>query len=134
MNGPEVSDLLKSAKTIAVVGLSSNPTRPSFGVAQYLQQHGYRIIPVNPNEPEILGEKSYASLLEIPDQIDIVDIFRRSDAVFPIVEEALSKGTRCVWMQQGVINEQAAERAKAAGVLVVMDECILKEHWRISRS
>jgi predicted CoA-binding protein len=132
MSGSPVTDpiteLLKSARTIAVVGLSSNRFRPSFGVAQYLQSVGYRIIPVNPNEPEVLGEKSYATLDEILDKIDIVDIFRRSEFVPEVVEAAIRIGAKAVWMQEGVVNEEAAEQARRAGLFVVMDHCILKEH------
>jgi uncharacterized protein len=127
-----IADLLRSSKTIAVVGLSSKRFRPSFGVTQYMQSAGYRIIPVNPNEAEVLGEKSYASLEAIPPEIkiDIVDIFRRSEEVPPIVESAIKTGARAIWMQKGVINEAAAARAREAGLEVVMDLCILKEHRR----
>jgi uncharacterized protein len=127
-----IADLLRSSKTIAVVGLSSKRFRPSFGVTQYMQSVGYRIIPVNPNEAEVLGEKSYASLEAIPSgiKIDIVDIFRRSEEVAPIVESAIKIGARAIWMQEGVINEAAAARARGAGLEVVMDLCILKEHRR----
>jgi predicted CoA-binding protein len=129
-----VHEILLSAKTIAVVGLSSDPMRPSFGVAQYLQRHGYRIIPVNPNETEVLGERSYADLDSVPDHVDIVDIFRRSEFVPDIVEGAIRKGARCVWMQQGVIHEQAARRAEQAGLVAVMDECILVAYSRMRHS
>jgi uncharacterized protein len=127
-----IADLLRSSKTIAVVGLSSKRFRPSFGVTQYMQSVGYRIIPVNPNETEVLGEKSYASLEAIPAEIkiDIVDIFRRSEEVAPIVESAIKIGARAIWMQEGVIDEAAAARARGAGLEVVMDLCILKEHRR----
>ena len=122
-----ITQLLASAHTIAVVGLSSKKFRPSFGVAQYLKSQGYRIFPVNPNETEILGEKSYARLEDIALKIDIVDIFRRSELVPEVVESAIRIGARAVWMQEGVINETSAERARAAGLLVVMDRCIAKE-------
>lgn len=128
-------NLLRHAKTIAVVGLSSRRSRPSYGVSEYMQSQGYRIIPVNPNETEILGEKSYATLEEIPQPIDIVDIFRRSDAVAEVVESAIRIGAKGVWMQEGVVDEEAAAKARAAGLEVVMDRCILKEHRKmISRS
>jgi uncharacterized protein len=125
-----IDELLASAKTIAVVGLSSKKFRPSYGVAQYLKSAGYRIIPVNPNEFEVLGENSYPSLESIPasEKIDIVDIFRRSQEVSEVVEGAIRIGARAVWMQEGVVNETAAARARAAGLFVAMDLCILKEH------
>jgi len=129
----EIRDLFNSAKTIAVVGLSSKRNRPSFGVARFLQSAGYRIIPVNPNETEIHGEKAYASLDEIPKDIrvDIVDIFRRSEEVPEVVEAAIRIGARGVWMQEGVVHEAAAARARKAGLFVIMDHCILKEHRRL---
>ncbi len=119
-----ITKLLASSKTIAVVGLSSKTYRPSFGVARYLQSAGYRIIPVNPNESSILGEKCYARLEDIPEKIDIVDIFRRSELVPEIVDGAIRIGAKAAWMQQGVINEAAAEQARRAGIFVVMDRCI----------
>ncbi len=128
--GDPLSEILKSSKTIAVVGLSNRTFRPSFGVAEYLQKAGYRIIPVNPRETEVLGEKSYARLEDIPEKIDIVDIFRRSEFVPEIVNAAIQVGSRAVWMQEGVINPEAAETARKAGLVVVMDHCILKEHAR----
>ena len=128
-----IRELLKTAHVIAVVGLSSRKHRPSFGVSEYMQRAGYRIIPINPNESSILGEKSYASLEDVPDKIDIVDIFRRSEFVPEIVEQAIRAGAGAVWMQEGVIHEEAAARAEAAGLTVVMDRCILKEHQRLSR-
>ena len=129
-----IGELLASAKTIAVVGLSSKKFRPSYGVAQYLKSAGYRIIPVNPNESEVLGEKSYPSLESIPaaEKIDIVDIFRRSEEVSDVVDRAIRIGARAVWMQEGVVNELAAARARSAGLFVAMDLCILKEHRRHS--
>ena len=123
-----VTDLLKRAKTIAVVGLSSNPTRPSHGVAAYMQGQGYRIIPVNPLIEECLGETAYASLLDVSDKIDIVDVFRRPEFVEEIVDQAIRLKVPAVWMQEGVIHEAAAEKARKAGIFVVMDRCILKEH------
>lgn len=128
---PEITELLRSAKTIAVVGLSSNPTRASFGVSRFLQRQGFRIIPVNPNESEVLGERAYPSLRDVPGEIDIVNIFRRPENVPEAVDDALRKGTRFIWMQEGVINYAAAQKAEAAGIPVVMDRCILKELARL---
>jgi uncharacterized protein len=127
-----VAEILNSSKTIAVVGLSNRPMRPSHGVAQYLQSVGYRVVPVNPNEKEVLGEKSYARLEDVPERIDIVDIFRRSEFVPEIVESAIRIGARGVWMQEGVVHAEAAEGARRAGLFVAMDKCILKEHQRRS--
>jgi predicted CoA-binding protein len=127
-----IPEMLSKAHTIAVVGLSGKRFRPSYGVSEYMQRAGYRIIPVNPQEREVLGEKCYATLDEIPESIDIVDIFRRSEFVPDIVEAAIRKGARAIWMQEGVVHEAAAERARAAGLEVVMDRCILKEHRRIA--
>jgi uncharacterized protein len=127
-----IPEILKSSRTIAVVGLSSNPMRPSNGVAAYLQRAGYRVIPVNPNESEVLGEKCYARLEDVPEKIDVVDIFRRPECVPEIVESAIRVGAKTVWMQEGVVNQQAAERARAAGLEVVMDRCTLKEHRKLS--
>lgn len=124
----QISDLLRTSRTIAVVGLSSRRHRPSYGVADYLRKVGYRIIPVNPNEREVLGERSYARLEEIGEKIDIVDIFRRPEYVPEIVESAVAIGARAVWMQEGVIHQEAAERARQAGLVVVMGACVLKEH------
>lgn len=123
-----IAALLKTARTIAVVGLSSKRHRPSYGVAEYLQSVGYRIIPVNPNESEVLGEKSYPSLEAIPEKVDIVDIFRRSEAVPEVVESAIRIDAKAVWMQEGVIHPEAAEHARQAGLAVVMDRCIFQEH------
>jgi len=123
-----IGDLLKRAKTIAVVGLSNRPLRPSHGVALYMQQQGYRIIPVNPNIQSALGEKAYASLKDVPEKIDLVNIFRRSEFVPEIVGQAIALKVPAVWMQEDVIHEQAAEKARQAGIFVVMDRCILKEH------
>jgi predicted CoA-binding protein len=126
-----IAEILRSAHTIAIVGLSGKRFRPSFGVAQYLQRAGYRIIPVNPMETEVLGEKAYPDLDSVLEPIDIVDIFRRSEHVPAIVEAAVRKGARAVWMQEGVVHEDAALRAEAAGLAVAMDRCILKEHRRL---
>ena len=127
-----IAELLKRSKTIAVVGLSSNPLRPSHGVSAYMQSHGYRIIPVNPNIEECLGEKAYASLLDVPknvpEKIDIVDIFRRPEFVEEIVDQAIQLKVPAIWMQEDVIHEKAAEKARKTGIFVVMDRCILKEH------
>src|SRR5579871_4414348 len=125
-----IPDLLRQSRVIAVVGLSCKKFRPSYGVAEYMQSAGYRIIPVNPNETEVLGEKAYARLEEVPEHIDIVDVFRRSEFVGPIVDDAIRLGASAVWMQEGVVDEQAAEKARSAGLAVVMDRCILKEHSR----
>jgi uncharacterized protein len=124
-------NLLRNAKTIAVVGLSNRRSRPSYGVSEYMQSQGYRIIPVNPNETEVLGEKVYSSLDEVPVHVDIVDVFRRSECVPEIVEAAIRIGAGGVWMQEGVVHEDAAAKARAAGLDVVMDRCILKEHRKI---
>jgi uncharacterized protein len=129
----QLSEIFESARTIAVVGVSSKRYRPSYGVTEYMQRAGYRIIPVNPQETEVLGEKSYPDLDSVPEPIDIVDIFRRSEFVPEIVEAALRKGVKVIWMQEGVIHEDAARRAEAAGVTVIMDHCILKEHRRLAR-
>jgi predicted CoA-binding protein len=126
-----IERILKESRTVAVVGLSSDPERPSFEVAEYLQCRGYHIIPVNPNVPEVLGERAYPDLLSIPEKIDVVDVFRRSDLVPPIVADAIRIGARAVWMQEGVINEEAALQARAVGLLVVMDHCMRKETRRL---
>ena len=123
-----IFDILTKYKTIAVVGLSSNPMRPSYGVTEYLQSAGYHIIPVNPNETDVLGEPSYASLEEVPQKIEIVDVFRRPEEVASVVDAAISVGAKVIWMQLGIANEPAAEKARAAGITVVMDACILVEH------
>lgn len=123
-----IRDVLKQSKTIAVVGLSDNPLRASHGVSAYMQMQGYRIIPVNPNCDFVLGEKSYPSLLDVPEKIDIVNIFRRSEFVPPIVDHAIQLKVSAIWMQEGVIHEGAAQKARQAGIFVVMDACILKEH------
>lgn len=123
-----VEKIFTSARTIAVVGLSPNPQRPSHGVARYLQQAGYRIIPVNPNVDEVLGEPAYPSLRMVPESIDVVDVFRRSEYVGPIIDEAIAVRARAVWLQDGVIDEDAALRAHAAGLDVVMDDCMMRRH------
>jgi predicted CoA-binding protein len=123
-----IADLLKRSKTIAVVGLSCNPRRASHGVSAYMQEHGYRIIPVNPRIEKCLGEKAHASLLEVPEKIDIVNIFRRPEFVGEVVDQSIQLKVPAIWMQEGVIHEKAAEKARAAGIFVVMDRCILKEH------
>jgi uncharacterized protein len=126
-----IPELLRNSHTIAVVGLSSKRFRPSYGVSEYMQRAGYRIIPVNPHEAEVLGEKCYARLEDIPESVDIVDIFRRSEYVPEIVDAAIRKGAHAIWMQEGVVHEAAAEKAREAGLDVVMDRCILKEHRRL---
>jgi len=124
-------DILNSSRTIAVVGLSPEPDRPSYQVARYLKEQGYRIVPVNPGAKEILGELCYPTLSSIPEVVDAVDIFRRSEEVPAVVEEAIRIGAKAVWMQEGVIDEAAAARAREAGLLVVMDRCMLKQHRRL---
>ena len=123
-----VTDLLKRSQTIAVVGLSNSPMRPSHGVSAYMQSHGYRIIPVNPKIRGSLGEKAYGSLLEVPEKIDVVNIFRRSEFVEEVVDQAIRLKVPVIWMQEGVVHENAAQKARAAGIFVIMDRCILKEH------
>jgi predicted CoA-binding protein len=123
-----VTELLRDAKTIAVVGLSDDPMRPSHGVSAYMQSHGYRIIPVNPQIESCLGEKAYPTLLEVSERIDIVNIFRRPEYVEEIVDQAIQLKVPAIWMQEDVIHEKAAEKARKAGILVAMDLCILKEH------
>lgn len=123
-----IREILEQGKTLAVVGLSSKSMRPSHGVAEYMQRHGYRIIPVNPHEETVLGERGYASLDEVAEPFDVVVIFRRPEFVPEVVEAAIRKGAKVVWMQEGVVHEGAAERARGAGLKVVMDRCILKEY------
>jgi uncharacterized protein len=125
-----IADLLQRSKTIAVVGLASSPLRPSYGVSAYMQQHGYRIIPVNPNITESLGERSYPSLLDVPEKIDIVNVFRRPEFVPSVVDQAIQIKAPVLWLQETVVHEGAAEKARQAGIYVVMDLCILKEHRR----
>ncbi len=124
----EIRDILTSTRVIAVVGLSDKPDRDSYRVAEYLQRAGYRIIPVNPAVKEVLGEKSYASLRDVPEKIDVVDVFRKPDAVQAIVEDAIAAGAKVVWMQDGIVHNEAADRARTAGLRVVMDRCVLREH------
>ncbi len=128
-----IANILQNCKTIAVVGLSSDPGRPSHGVASYMRRRGYKVIPVNPNETEVFGDKSYSALSDVPDKIDLVDIFRRSTEAGKVVDEAIAAGAKAVWLQEGVIDQAAAKRAADAGLLVVMDRCWLKEHARSSR-
>jgi predicted CoA-binding protein len=123
-----IADLLKRSKTIAVVGLSNSPLRPSHGVSAYMQMNGYRIIPVNPEIKEALGENAYATLLDVPEKIDIVNIFRRPEFVEEVVDQAIRLKVPAIWMQEEVINEKAADKARQAGIFVIMDSCILKEH------
>ena len=130
----QISEILRVCRTIAVVGLSAKRYRPSYGVAEYMQRAGYRIIPVNPHETEVLGEKCYPDVESVPEPIDIVDIFRRSEFVPEIVEAAIRKGAKAIWMQEGVIHEEAARRAQEAGLEVVMDRCILKYHRRLAQA
>jgi predicted CoA-binding protein len=129
----QIADLLSRAKTIAVVGLSNSPLRPSYGVAAYLQSNGYRIIPVNPNINGALGEKAVPTLRDVPDKIDIVDIFRRPEFVPEVVDQAIALKVPCIWMQEDVVHEEAARKARQAGIFVVMDSCILKEHRKRNR-
>ena len=124
----EIGELLKRTKTIAVVGLSDSPLRPSYGVSAYMQSHGYRIIPVNPSIKGALGEKAVASLADVEEKIDMVDVFRRPEYVSDIVDEAIRLKVPAIWLQEGVIDEAAAAKAREAGIFVVMDKCILKEH------
>ena len=124
----DLRQILATSKTIAVVGLSNKPERPSHEVASYLQDEGYRIIPVNPHITEVLGEKAYPSLRDVPKPVDIVDIFRRPESVPPIVEDAIAVGAKVVWMQSGIVNEEAAARAEAAGLTVIMDACMRSAH------
>jgi predicted CoA-binding protein len=130
-NDADMIEMLREGKTIAVVGLSSKRLRPSHGVSAYMQEHGYRIVPVNPAETEVLGEKAYATLGEVPFPVDIVNVFRQPEFVPEIVDEALRLGVKYLWLQEDVVHETAAAKARAAGVKVVMDRCILKEHRRL---
>ncbi len=135
MSDEQIKQILTNAKTIAVVGLANSALRPSYGVAGYMQQHGYRIIPVNPMIEESLGEKSYKSLHDVPKEIkiDIVDVFRRPDAIPDVVDEVIQLKLPMLWLQETVVHEEAAEKARKAGISVVMDRCILKEHRRLMR-
>jgi predicted CoA-binding protein len=134
INDPQaIKQILDECKTIAVVGLSSNLMRPSNNVSDYMQRNGYRIIPVNPHEREVLGERAYPTLADVPEKFDLVNVFRRSEEAGAVVDEAISIGAKAVWLQEGVIDQAAAQRAADAGLLVVMDRCILKEHLRMKR-
>lgn len=133
MTDAQMIELFRSMKTVAVVGLSSNPLRPSLGVSRFLQRQGYKIIPINPNETSVLGEPAYPSLTEAPDPIDVVNIFRRPAAVPEVVTSAAGRNIRCIWMQEGVFNQEAAEQAEALGMSVMMNTCILKEMARLVR-
>jgi predicted CoA-binding protein len=130
-NDQTMKEILRSAKTIASFGLSSNPEKESYGVAQYLMNQGYRVIPVNPTADEILGEKSYPDLESVPEKIDVVQVFRKPEDVPPVVEGAIKVGAKVVWMQEGITNEQAAEKARAAGLQVIMDACMRETHKRL---
>jgi len=127
----EMKEILQSTTTIASVGLSSSDEKESYWIVSYLQEQGYRIIPVNPKATEILGEKVYASLSDIPDQVDVVQVFRKSEDVPPVVDEAIKIGAKVVWMQEGIVNEEAAQTARAAGLQVVMDACMRATHRRL---
>jgi len=134
INSPEtIAIILNECRTIAVVGLSSQPARPSHGVAAYMQRAGYRVIPVNPNETAVLGERAYGLLSEVPEKIDLVDVFRKSEEAGNAVDQAVAAGAKAVWLQEGVIDRTAAQRALDAGLLVVMDRCWLKEHARAAK-
>ena len=128
-----IAEILKQTKIIAVVGLSDSPMKPSYDVSQYMQQHGYRIIPVNPKVQSVLGEKSYPTLSDVPEKIDLVNVFRRPVYVPAIVDEVIKLKIGVLWLQETVVHEEAAEKARKAGVYVVMDRCILKEHWMRNR-
>ena len=136
MNDEEIKNILRDAKTVAVVGISPKEDRPSYRVAAYLKSRGYRMIPVRPNGEEILGEKVYHNLLEIPKEIriDVVDIFRKSEDTPPVVEEAIRRGAAVIWMQEGILHQEAGEKAEKAGLKVVMDRCMMKEHRRLLSS
>ncbi|MBV6402479.1 MAG: putative protein YccU [Anaerolineales bacterium] len=130
----EMKDILLSAKTVAAVGLSSNPAKESFGIVQYLKDQGYRIIPVNPSASEIMGEKAYPDLSSIPEAVDVVQVFRKPEDVPPVVEEAIKIRAKVVWMQEGIVNEEAAQKAREAGLQVVMDACMRSAHRRLFRA
>ena len=131
LSDPQIRHILETAVTVAIVGLSDKPDRDSYRVAEYLQDHGYHIVPVNPTVESVLGQKSYARVTDIPGQIDIVDVFRKPDAAPPVVAEAIEARARVVWLQPGVVNQEAAETAEAAGLQIVMDRCIKMEHQRL---
>lgn len=126
--GPEIKHLIETMKTIAVVGLSPKPDRPSHGVARGMQRFGYRIIPVNPGQTELLGEKVYPDVLSLPGKVDLVDVFRSPEHVDEVVDQCIAKKLPALWLQEGVVNEKAAERARAAGMFVVMDRCLFKDY------
>ena len=125
-------EILKKYKTIAMVGVSANPERPSYRVISYLDEQGYNVIPVNPTVKEILGKTSYPTLSSVPEKVDVVDIFRNPEEVMPVVEEAIKIGAKVVWMQEGIINKEAAGKARNAGLMVVMDKCMFKEHQKLN--
>jgi predicted CoA-binding protein len=128
----DTAEILRKYRTIAVVGLSNNPLRPSHGVSEYMQRQGYKIIPVNPGHSQILGEKSYRTLEEIPEPVEIVNVFRRSELIPPVADSAIAIGAKVLWLQEGIQNEEAAEKAREAGLEVIMNTCILKAHRRMS--
>ena len=128
----DTAEILRKYRTIAVVGLSNNPLRPSHGVSDYMQRQGYKIIPVNPGHSQILGEKSYRTLEEIPEPVEIVNVFRRSELIPPVADSAIAIGAKVLWLQEGIQNEEAAEKAREAGLEVIMNTCILKAHRRMS--
>lgn len=130
-NDQMMKEILRSAKTVATVGLSSNPEKDSYSVAQYLKTQGYRVIPVNPTATEILGETSYPDLESVPEKIDVVQVFRKPEDVPPVAESAVKVGAKAVWMQEGIVNEEAAQKARAAGLQVVMDACMRETHKRL---
>ena len=130
----ELRRILKTAKNVACVGVSSNPEKPSYGIFQYLAEAGYNMIPVNPTTPEILGRKTYPDVPSIPEKIDVVQIFRKPEDVPPVVEQAIQAGAKVVWMQEGIVNREAAARAEKAGLKVVMDRCMMKTHQRLFNS
>jgi predicted CoA-binding protein len=130
----DADKIITKYRVVAVVGASPNEERPSYRVANYLKENGYKVIPVNPAAKEILGETAYPDLGSIPGKVEVVDIFRKSSDVMPVVEEAIKIGAKAVWMQEGVINEEAAAKARSAGLLVVMDKCMLKEHKRLAQN
>lgn len=132
-NAEEIRSLLREVKTIAVLGLSDNPARPSYRVAQAMQGFGYRIVPVRPAQTEVLGEKAYTRLADLPETPDIVDVFRAPEHVPAIVDECIAKGVRRLWLQEGVVHEAAAEKARAAGMIVVMDRCVFKEYLALMK-
>ncbi len=127
----ELRNILKSARTVACVGVSSNPQKPSYGIFQYLVEAGYHMVPVNPTTPDIMGRLTYPDLVSIPQKIDVVQVFRKPEDVPPVVEQAIQAGAKVIWMQEGIVNPQAARRAEEAGLRVVMDRCMMKTHQRL---